>query len=156
MNHRPKVATCLWFDGLAEEAATFYTSLVPDSRVTSVLRTAPDGPALLVEFTLGGVPFQALNGGPNFPPTEFASISVSTKDQAETDRLWAALTTDGGSESECSWLKDRFGVSWQIVPEALMRMLGAADRAAADRAMQAMLKMRKIDVAALETAFRGA
>jgi predicted 3-demethylubiquinone-9 3-methyltransferase (glyoxalase superfamily) len=155
MAHPPKVATCLWFDGNAEEAATLYTSLLPDSRITSVFRPQADGPALVVAFTLGGTPFQALNGGPQFRPSEAASIVVSTGDQAETDRLWAALTADGGEESRCAWLKDRFGVSWQIVPEALPRLLGAPDRAAAGRAMQAMLGMGKIDIAALEAAFRG-
>lgn len=156
MPSRPNVATCLWFDSRAEEAARFYTSLVPGSAVTNVLRADPDGPPLLVEFTLGGAPFQTLNGGPEFPPSEFASISVTTRDQQETDRLWAALTAEGGRESQCGWLVDRFGVSWQVVPEALMRMLAAPDRDAAGRAMLALRAMRKIDIAALETAFRGA
>jgi predicted 3-demethylubiquinone-9 3-methyltransferase (glyoxalase superfamily) len=151
----PKVATCLWFDGDAEQAAAFYVSLVPDSRITNVARLQPDGPALLVSFTLGGTPFQALNGGPQYRFTEAASISVSTEDQAETDRLWAALTAGGGSESQCGWLKDRFGLSWQIVPVALPLLLGSPDRTAAGRAMQAMLGMRRIDIAALEAAYRG-
>ena len=155
MTIHPKVSTCLWFDGDAEEAARFYTSLIPDSRITSIARLAPDGPALMVGFTLGGTPFQALNGGPQYQFSEAASISVSTRDQEETDRLWSALTADGGSESQCAWLKDRFGLSWQIVPEALPRLLSSPDRAAAGRAMQAMLGMRKIDIAALEAAFRG-
>lgn len=150
-----KVATCLWFDGAAEEAARFYTSLLADSRVTNVMRMAPDGPALLVEFVLGGTPFQALNGGPQYKPSEAASIAVSTNDQEETDRLWAALIADGGCESQCAWLKDRFGVSWQIVPKALGRYLGSSDRAAAGRAMQAMFEMRKIDIATLDAAYRG-
>lgn len=153
---RPRVATCLWYDDVAEQAAKLYVSLIPGSSITSTLRVEPGGPALLVEFTLGGAPFQALNGGPQFRLDEAASISVSTRDQAETDRLWNALLADGGSESQCGWLKDRFGLSWQIVPEVLPRMLGDADRAAAGRAMQAMLSMRKIDIAALEAAFRGA
>ena len=151
----PKVSTCLWYDGDAEEAAAFYTSLLPDSRITGVLRLEPGGPALMVEFTLGGAPFQALNGGPHYKFTEAASISVSTEDQAETDRLWAALIADGGSESQCAWLKDRFGMSWQIVPKVLLRLLASSDRAAAGRAMQAMLAMSKIDIAALEAAYRG-
>jgi predicted 3-demethylubiquinone-9 3-methyltransferase (glyoxalase superfamily) len=155
MPNNSKVSTCLWFDGDAEEAATFYTSLLPDSRITNVARLAPDGPALLVAFTLGGAPFQALNGGPQYKFSEAASISVTTKDQEETDRLWAALIADGGSESQCAWLKDRFGMSWQIVPEALPRLIGASDRVAAGRAMKAMLGMRKIDIAALEAAYRG-
>lgn len=152
---RPKVATCLWFDGDAEPAARFYVSLLPDSRITNVTRPDPDGPALLVEFTLAGAPYQALNGGPRYRLTEAASISVTTRDQEETDRLWEALTADGGSEGRCAWLKDRFGVSWQIVPEALPRLLGSGDRAAADRVWQAVLAMGRIDIAALETAHRG-
>ena len=155
MEEHPKVSTCLWFDGDAEAAAAFYTSLLPDSRITNVLRPAPDGPALLVEFTLGGAPFQALNGGPQYRFSEAASISVGTEDQEETDRLWAALIADGGSESQCAWLKDRFGMSWQIVPKALPRMLGSSDRVASGRAMQAMMGMRKIDIAALDAAYRG-
>jgi len=155
MPNTPKVSTCLWYDGDAEEAAAFYTSLLPDSRITGTFRPSPDGPALMVEFTLGGTPFQALNGGPHYKFTEAASISVSTDDQAETDRLWAALTADGGSEGRCAWLKDRFGVSWQIVPKTLSRLLASSDRAAAGRAMEAMLAMRKIDIAALEAAYRG-
>ena len=129
--------------------------MLADSRITNVVRPVPDGPALLVEFTLGGAPFQALNGGPQYKLSEAASISVTTEDQEETDRLWAALTADGGSESQCAWLKDRFGMSWQIVPEALRRFIGSSDRVAAERAMQAMMGMRKIDIAALEAAYRG-
>jgi predicted 3-demethylubiquinone-9 3-methyltransferase (glyoxalase superfamily) len=155
MANHPRVSTCLWFDGNAEDAAEFYTALIPDSRVTSIARLNPDRPALIVGFTLGGAPFQALNGGPHYKFSEATSISVITADQEETDRLWAALIAGGGSESQCAWLKDRFGVSWQIVPEALPRLLGSPDRAAAGRAMQAMMGMRKIDIAALEAAFRG-
>lgn len=109
---------------------------------------------MMVTFTLDGVPFQGLNGGPQFPPTEGASIVIRTQDQAETDRLWSALTADGGAEGRCAWLKDRFGVSWEIVPAALPKLLGAADRAAADRAMRAMLGMSKIDIGALEGRFQ--
>jgi predicted 3-demethylubiquinone-9 3-methyltransferase (glyoxalase superfamily)/GNAT superfamily N-acetyltransferase len=153
--NRPKVATCLWYDDAAEEAARFYVSLLPDSRITSVARREPDGPALVVEFTLAGAPYQALNGGPVYTHSEAASISVSTRDQEETDRLWEALTADGGCESRCGWLKDRFGVSWQIVPAPAMRLLGGPDRAAAERAWQAVLGMGKIDIAAVEAAHRG-
>jgi predicted 3-demethylubiquinone-9 3-methyltransferase (glyoxalase superfamily) len=135
-----KVATCLWFNDQAEEAATLYV---------------PNGPVLIVEFTLGGAPYQALNGGPMYAFTEAASISVRTKDQAETDRLWDALTANGGSEGRCAWLKDRFGLSWQIVPEALPRLLSDPNRDAASRVMQAMLGMRKIDIKQLEVAHRG-
>ena len=140
------ISVCLWYDGSAEEAARFYTSLISNSEIIS---TSP----IMVTFTLDGVPFQALNGGPQFKPTEAASIVVSTKNQEETDRLWMALTANGGSESQCAWLKDRFGVSWQIVPEVLPRLLSSSDRQAADRALQAMLKMSKIDIEALESAF---
>jgi predicted 3-demethylubiquinone-9 3-methyltransferase (glyoxalase superfamily) len=139
-------AICLWYDGKAEEAARFYTSLLPNSEVTSV---SP----VIVTFTLDGVPFQGLNGGPQFKPNEAASIIVTTKNQAETDRLWNALIADGGSEGRCAWLKDRFGVSWQIVPQILPKLLGSSDRAAANRALQAMLQMSKIDIAAMESAF---
>lgn len=150
-----KVSTCLWFDGNGEEAAKFYTSLISDSEISSVFRPSDDGPALMVEFNLGQTPYLALNGGPQFQHSEAASIVVSTQDQEETDRLWDALIADGGSESMCGWLKDRFGVSWQIVPEAVPRCLASSDRGAAERAMQALMGMRKIDIAALEAAYAG-
>ena len=146
MSITSSVSVCLWFDGNAEEAARFYTSLIHNSEVTSI---SP----VMVTFTLDGVPFQALNGGPQFRPTEAASIVVSTTTQEDTDRLWSALTAEGGSEGRCAWLKDRFGVSWQIAPQVLPQLLGASDRPAADRALQAMLSMSKIDIAALEAAF---
>jgi predicted 3-demethylubiquinone-9 3-methyltransferase (glyoxalase superfamily) len=149
MTTSSSVAVCLWYDSNAEEAARFYTSLLPNSAILSV---SP----VMVTFTLDGVPFQALNGGPQFKPTEAASISVTTKDQQETDYLWSALTADGGEEGQCAWLKDRFGVSWQIVPQILSKLLGSPDRQAANRAMQAMLQMSKIDIETLESAFKGA
>jgi predicted 3-demethylubiquinone-9 3-methyltransferase (glyoxalase superfamily) len=155
MEFSAKVRTCLWFDKQGEDAARFYVSLLPDSHVENVFSPDPDGPALVVEFTLAGTPFMTLNGGPQFPHSEAASISVLTKDQAETDSLWDALIADGGNESQCGWLKDRFGVSWQIVPEQLPRCLASSDQAAAGRAMQAMMGMRKIDIAAIEAAFAG-
>ncbi|MFV0680345.1 VOC family protein [Ottowia sp.] len=142
-----KTTICLWFDGQAEEAAHFYTSVIPNSEVTS---TSP----VMVTFTLDGVPFQALNGGLQFKFNEAASISIATEDQEETDRLWDALIKDGGSEGQCAWLKERFGLSWQIVPKALPRLLGSPDRDAADRALKAMMTMKKIDIARLEAAFR--
>ena len=117
MTATPKVRTCLWFDSRGEEAARFYVSLLPDSRIETVSRPDPDGPALTVDFTLAGAPYQVLNGGPMYPQTPAASISVLTKDQAETDALWSALLADGGKAGQCGWLTDRFGVSWQIVPE---------------------------------------
>lgn len=146
MNTLSTVSVCLWCDGNAEEAARFYTSLIPNSEVISV------SPVIVI-FTLDGVPFQALNGGPEFKPTEAASIVVSTKSQEDTDRLWSALIANGGSEGRCAWLKDRFGVSWQIVPQVLPKLLSSSDRQAADRALQAMLKMSKIDIEVLESAF---
>lgn len=150
-----KVRTCLWFDGDGEEAAKLYVSLIPDSRIESLFRPKPGEPPLVVNFTLGGAPYQALNGGPTFTHSEAASISVMTADQEETDRLWAALTADGGSESQCGWLKDRFGVSWQIVPEAVPRLLMDQDREAGGRAFEALMGMVKIDIAQLEAAHRG-
>lgn len=145
------VRTCLWFekDGLA--AARFYTGLVPNSTLDT---NATDGAEpMIVAFSLGGVPFQILNGGPHFRPTPAASIVVTTSDQSDTDRLWEALTAGGGAPGQCGWLTDRWGVSWQIVPEALPRLLGAPDRGAAGRAQAAMMQMSKIDIAALESAF---
>ena len=150
-----KVSTCLWFDANGEEAATLYTSLIPGSKIISVFRPTASGPALVVDFTLAGTPYQALNGGPMFKHTEAASITIMTQDQAETDRLWAALIANGGTESRCGWLKDRFGLSWQIVPEILPKLLQNPDQAASGRTMQALMGMQKIDIAALEAAFRG-
>lgn len=148
MPTRSTVATCLWYDGNAEDAARLYTSIVPNSEITSV---SP----VVVTFLLDGVPFQALNGDPQYKPTDAASIVLSTTNQAETDRLWNALIANGGAEGRCAWLKDKFGVSWQIVPEVLPKLLGAADRQAAERALQAMLKMTRIDIATLQSAFDG-
>ena len=154
-----KIAPCLWFDGQAEEAVALYTSIFADGRILSIGRYGegmpfPAGTAMLVEFTLAGQRFQALNGGPQFPFTEAISLSVSCVDQDEVDRLWAALT-QGGSPGPCGWLKDRFGVSWQIVPEALVRLQGTTDTAAKGRMMKAMMAMSKLDVAALENAYYG-
>lgn len=149
-----KVRTCLWFDGNGHEAAQFYVSLLPDSRIESEYRPEPGGPPLILDFTLSGAPYQALNGGPQYKHSAAASISVLTQDQEETDRLWNALL-EGGSEVQCGWLIDRYGLSWQIVPEALPRLLAQTDRDASQRVMQAMLKMIKIDIAGLEAASRG-
>jgi 2-polyprenyl-6-hydroxyphenyl methylase/3-demethylubiquinone-9 3-methyltransferase len=155
------ITPCLWFDGQAEEAATFYASLLPDSTVDGVNRAPSDfpggkrGDALVVEFTLLGRPFQGLNGGPQFPFTEAISLSVSTEDQAETDRLWDALIAGGGSHSRCGWLKDRFGLSWQIVPLPLVKMMTDPDKEAARRATEAMLKMDRLDIAVAAKAFAG-
>lgn len=149
---------CLWFDGKAEEAATFYTSLLPDSRVDKVWRSpadTPSGPAgmvLTVDFTLNGQQFQGLNGGPDFSFNEAVSFVIECEDQAEVDRLWDALTANGGEPGPCGWLKDRFGLSWQIVPRQLNELVGDPDPERARRAMEAMLKMGKIDVAELQRA----
>lgn len=155
MTGKPKVRTCLWFDKEGEDAANFYVSLLPESFIESASYPVPDQPALVVEFTLAGAPYMTLNGGPMYKHTPAASISVLTKDQAETDRLWDALLEGGGEEQMCAWLIDRFGVSWQIIPEVLPEMMGADDKAAAGRARDAMMQMRKIDIAALEAAFHG-
>jgi predicted 3-demethylubiquinone-9 3-methyltransferase (glyoxalase superfamily) len=154
-----KITPFLWFDAEAEEAATFYASLFPDSHVGSVSRyteagPGPAGTAMTVEFELAGQAFTGLNGGPEFPFTEAVSFQVSCADQAEVDRLWDALT-EGGTESQCGWLKDRYGLSWQLVPTRLPELLGDPDPARAQRAMQAMLGMKKLDVAALEAAADG-
>lgn len=156
-----KIVPCLWFDGRAEEAARFYVSLLPDSRIDRVLRSSvdtPSGPAgmvLTVEFTLAGQKYLGLNGGPQFPFTEAVSFQIMCADQAEVDRLWAALTADGGSPSQCSWLKDRWGLSWQIVPTRLMELIQDPDPGRAKRAMEAMMTMSKIDIAAVEAAANG-
>ena len=155
MTAKPKVRTCLWFNAGGEAAAEFYVTLLPDSRIETVVRPDPDGPPFVVEFTLAGAPYMILNGGPHYELSPAASISVLTVDQAETDRLWAVLTADGGSASQCGWLTDRYGVSWQIVPEVLPRLLSAEDRAAAARVQQAMMAMGKLDIAALDAAFNG-
>jgi predicted 3-demethylubiquinone-9 3-methyltransferase (glyoxalase superfamily) len=153
-----KIKPCLWFDGQAEEAASFYVTLLPDSRINDVARAAadtPSGPAgtvLTVDFTLAGQDFQGLNGGPEFKFSEAISFSIDCADQAEVDRLWDALTANGGEPGPCGWLKDRWGVSWQIVPHRLGELLQDPDPERARRAMEAMLKMGKIEVAALEAA----
>jgi predicted 3-demethylubiquinone-9 3-methyltransferase (glyoxalase superfamily) len=157
-----RIAPCLWFDGQAEDAATFYASVFPDSHVDKVNRAPTDypngkaGDALTVEFTVLGMKFLGLNGGPNFTFDEAISFQVYTKDQEETDRYWDAIVSNGGAESQCSWCKDRFGLSWQIVPQVLMDMMTSTDQAAARRAMEAMMTMRKIDIATLEAAYNAA
>jgi predicted 3-demethylubiquinone-9 3-methyltransferase (glyoxalase superfamily) len=156
-----KITPCLWFDGQAEEAARFYTSLFPDSHIVSVDRSAadtpsgPEGTVITVEFTLGGRTFIGLNGGDDFTFSEAISMSIDCEDQAEVDRYWTALIDNGGEPSVCGWLKDRYGLSWQVIPKQLPEMLKSPDRAAAKRAMEAMLKMTKIEVAELERAFAG-
>jgi predicted 3-demethylubiquinone-9 3-methyltransferase (glyoxalase superfamily) len=154
-----KIAPCLWFDGQAEEAAQFYTSLFPDSRIDAVNRSpgdtpsGPEGSVLTVDFTLAGQKFIGLNGGPDFKFNEAISLSIDCRDQVEVDRYWDALTADGGEPSVCGWLKDRFGVSWQVVPRQLPELLQGSDPDGARRAMEAMLQMTKIEVAKLEEAY---
>ncbi|HEX2366939.1 MAG TPA: VOC family protein [Bradyrhizobium sp.] len=157
-----KITPCLWFDGEAEEAANFYVSLLPGSKIETVQKNTVDGPAgkagtvLVVEFTLAGQRFMALNGGVRFEYTHAVSFKIDCADQQEVDRLWDALLADGGQAERCGWLKDRYGLSWQIVPTALPKYLGGADRAGAQRAMQAMLGMVKLDIAGLKKAYEGA
>ena len=153
-----KITPCLWFDGKAEEAAAFYVKLLPDSRIDHVVRSpieTPSGPAgmvLVVEFTLAGQAFTGLNGGPQFPFTEAVSFQIACEDQAEVDRLWDALLADGGAPGPCGWLKDRFGLSWQIVPKRLYELIKDPDPERARRGMSAMMKMSKIEIAGLEAA----
>jgi predicted 3-demethylubiquinone-9 3-methyltransferase (glyoxalase superfamily) len=155
------IATCLWFNGDAEAAANLYTSLIPDSRIDKVMRSPADNPStrqgevLTVDFTLAGQRLVGLNGGPDFPFTEAISLVIECEDQAEVDRLWSSLILGGGEAGQCGWLKDRFGVSWQVVPRQLSEMLSGSDPEGAKRAMEAMLQMSKIDVARLREAYEG-
>ena len=156
-----KIAPCLWFDHNAEEAANFYAETFPDSAVKAVHRSPSDypggkaGDALTVEFTVLGLDFLGLNGGPVFTFDEAISFQVYTDDQAETDRYWNAIVDNGGTASQCGWCKDRFGLSWQITPRALLKAMTNPDHAAAKRAMDAMMTMQKIDIATIEAAERG-
>jgi 2-polyprenyl-6-hydroxyphenyl methylase/3-demethylubiquinone-9 3-methyltransferase len=156
----PKNTICLWYDHDAEEAVNFYAATFPDTRVTAVHRAPSDypggkeGDVLTVEFDLMGVPCVGLNGGPEFPHSEAFSFQIDTADQAETDRYWNAIVENGGQESQCGWCKDRWGLSWQIVPRALTEGF-AAGGAEAKRVFDVMMPMGKIDVAAIEAARRG-
>jgi predicted 3-demethylubiquinone-9 3-methyltransferase (glyoxalase superfamily) len=152
-----KITPFLWFDKEAEEAANFYVSIFKNSKIVNISRYPegspnPAGTVMTVEFQLDGRDFIALNGGPHFKFTEAISLSVSCETQAEVDELWAKLTA-GGEEGPCAWLKDKYGLSWQIVPTALPRLLKDKDRAKASRVMQAMMKMKKIDVGKLQEAY---
>ncbi|HMV13015.1 MAG TPA: VOC family protein [Nitrosomonas sp.] len=152
---------CLWYNGNAQDAAQFYADTFPNSFIGAVYRAPGDFPSgkegdiLTIEFTLMGIPCIGLNGGPAFVHNEAFSFQVATTDQAETDRYWNAIVDNGGQESECGWCKDRWGVSWQITPIALMKAITNPDPAAAKRAFDAMMLMKKIDIAAIEAALRG-
>gem|GEM_PF-143146 len=157
-----KNTICLWYDGTALEAATFYAETFPDSAVGAVHRAPGDYPSgkqgdvLTVEFTVMGIPCLGLNGGPVFKHSEAFSFQVATDDQAETDRLWSAIVDNGGQESECGWCKDKWGLSWQITPRVLTAAYTSPDRAAAKRAFDAMMGMRKIDIATIEAVTKSA
>ncbi|WP_066798459.1 VOC family protein [Sphingomonas soli] len=156
-----KITTVLWFDHVGEEAASFYVSLLPDSRIDNVIRapgdnpSGPEGGVLVVDFTLAGRKYSALNGGPNFKPNESISFMILTEDQEETDRLWNAIVGNGGAESACGWCKDKWGFNWQITPRILLDLLSDPDRARSKRGFEAMMTMQKIDIAAIEAAANG-
>ncbi|NTW54580.1 MAG: VOC family protein [Chlorobaculum sp.] len=161
MDTQARMTICLWYNGDAEEAAQFYAKTFPDSSVGAVFRAPGDYPSgktgdvLTVEFTVMGIPCLGLNGGPTIKHNESFSFQVATADQAETDRYWYAIVGNGGQESVCGWCKDKWGISWQITPIALTRAVSDPDTAAARRAFDAMMEMKKIDIAAIEAAFRG-
>jgi predicted 3-demethylubiquinone-9 3-methyltransferase (glyoxalase superfamily) len=156
-----KNSVCLWFNHDAEEAATFYAEIFPDTRIESIIRAPGDYPAgeqgavLVVNFTCMGIPVVGLNGGPEFPQSEAFSFQVVTEDQAETDRYWDAIVGNGGQESMCGWCKDKWGVSWQITPRQLLAIYDDPDPAATKRGFDAMMTMRKIDIATIEAARAG-
>ena len=156
-----KNTICLWFDGTALDAAQFYAETFPGSAVGTIFRAPSDYPAgkkgdvLTVEFTVAGIPCIGLNGGPEFRHSEAFSFQIATDDQEETDRLWHAIVGNGGQESQCGWCKDKWGLSWQIAPRVLTTAIANPDQAVAKRAFEAMMTMRKIDIAAIEAAVRG-
>ena len=158
---KPKNTICLWFDKDAEEAARFYAATFPDSEVIAVHKAPNDypggkkGDVLTVEFTVAGIPCLGLNGGPMYKHTEAFSFQIATDNQEETDRYWNAIVGNGGQESECGWCKDKWGLSWQITPLALTKAITDSEPAVAKRAFDAMMQMRKIDIAAIEAARRG-
>ena len=156
-----KISPCLWFASAAEEAAHFYVSLLPDSKIETVQRAPADyphgkaGQVIVVEFTLAGQRFMAINGGMRMEYTHAVSFKIDCADQAEVDRLWDALLANGGKAEQCGWVRDRYGLAWQIVPTALGQYLGGTDKAGAQRAMQAMLGMVKLDIEGLRRAYEG-
>jgi 2-polyprenyl-6-hydroxyphenyl methylase/3-demethylubiquinone-9 3-methyltransferase len=161
MSHPAKNTVCIWYERGAEDAAAFYAATFPDTVVHATHRAPGDSPSgkegavLTVDFTVMGIPCMGLNGGPHFTQSEAFSMQVATVDQEETDRYWNAIVGNGGQESQCGWCKDQWGVSWQITPLAMTRAFTNPDRAAAKRAFDAMMTMRKIDIAAIEAAVRG-
>ncbi len=155
-----KIRPMLWFDGQAEEAAKFYVSLFPNSKILEVTRfgeigPGPTGSVMTVSFRLGDQEFVALNGGPQFKFSEAISMAIEVESQTEVDQLWKALTSGGGEEGQCGWLKDRWGLSWQVVPSALIRAVSSPDQKKADRVMAAVMEMKKIDLARIEAAAAG-
>jgi predicted 3-demethylubiquinone-9 3-methyltransferase (glyoxalase superfamily) len=156
-----ELITCLWFNGNAREAATFYTSIFPDSELADNWLAPTETPGnrqgeeVVVNFQIFGKPFIALNGGPQFPHSEAVSFQIPCNDQDEIDRYWDLLTADGGEESQCGWLKDKFGVSWQVTSPQMMKYLGGPDPSGSARATEAMLKMKKIDLKELQKAYEG-
>lgn len=154
-----ELTTCLWFNGNAREAATFYTSIFPDSELADNWIAPTDTPGnlqgeeIVVNFKIFGQNFIGLNGGPQFPHSEAISFQIPCKDQGEIDKYWAILTADGGQESQCGWLKDKFGISWQVTSPEMMNYLGGPDAAGSQRATQAMLSMKKIDLAVMKAAY---
>ena len=156
-----QLTTCLWFDGRAREAAIFYTNIFPDSELADNWLAPTDTPGnakgeeVVVNFKIFGQNFIALNGGPQFPHSEAVSFQIPCKDQNEIDKYWELLTKDGGEESQCGWLKDKFGVSWQVTSPEMMKYLGGSDPAGSQRATEAMLKMKKIDLETMRLAYLG-
>ena len=156
----PTIVNCLWFDGQAEEAAQLYTSIFPDSKVDRITHyladmPMPEGSVMTVEFSLDGRPFIGLNGGPDFPFSEAVSFQIFCADQAEVDHYWDALTADGGEEGPCGWLKDKFGLSWQVTPSRLIELLAESDTDTASRVSQCFMQMKRLDLAEIERAAAG-
>ncbi len=160
---KQKITPCLWYDGNAQDAAKFYAAVFKDSGIgktskndeASAEAVQPEGSTLVVEFEIAGQKFVGLNGGPHFRFSEAISFMIDCKDQAEVDYYWDSLTADGGEESQCGWLKDKFGLSWQIVPSVMSELIGGPDPQGSKRAMAAMMKMKKIDIRKIQDAYDG-